>query len=223
MEDLDDHAGAVEHLHPGGSLEVARLTGPELVIDGDELRPLLAVLGDIFADDRHLAGVVVEVVELDLVVALAALVLAALAGLVLARGHGGGHVAAAAGELGQLLELALAEHHGLAEHLAALGHRRGDVVAEGVDEAGELGEVGGVLRVADAGQLNADEDRGGPVGRSFGHRGRQTDAPDRRRQVRRGASGPCQRGWRGGSGGSAVSMSTAWTISSAPTACSIPP
>ena len=38
MEDLDDHAGAIEHLRAGRALEVARLARRDLVIDDHELR-----------------------------------------------------------------------------------------------------------------------------------------------------------------------------------------
>ena len=61
--------------------------------------------------------------------------------------------------VGELLELALAEHGRGGERVAPLRDGRDDVVAERVHEAPELGEVGVVVVVGDAGQLNGDQDR----------------------------------------------------------------
>src|SRR5690606_19694463 len=37
MEDVDDDASAVEHRRAGGALEVTRLAGREIVVDGDQI------------------------------------------------------------------------------------------------------------------------------------------------------------------------------------------
>jgi hypothetical protein len=65
----------------------------------------------------------------------------------------------ATGELGQLLELALAEHGGGRERFAALRDCRGDVEAQRAHQATQLGEISSVLEVGHAGKLHTDEDR----------------------------------------------------------------
>ena len=96
VEDLDDDAGAVEDLHAGGAFEVSRLARREIVVDGDDVD-----LG---------VGVHPVVVDLVLFVLVAARFgLALQARLVLALRRGRPEMTGAAGELGELLQLALAD------------------------------------------------------------------------------------------------------------------
>src|SRR4051794_38593654 len=109
MEDLDDDAGAVEHLASRRALEVARLARREIVIDGDEVH-----LGDglTVAIELGLLRLVLVLLFLGLVVPggldLGGLALDARLVLLL-RGRAA-DVAVASGELAELLQLAFAEH-----------------------------------------------------------------------------------------------------------------
>jgi hypothetical protein len=71
----------------------------------------------------------------------------------------GGDDSLAPREVGELLQLALAEDRRGREPVAALRHGRDDVEAERLHEPSELGQVGAVLDVAHPRELHADEDR----------------------------------------------------------------
>ena len=67
--------------------------------------------------------------------------------------------------------------------LAALRDLGDDVVAEGVDQSHELGEVAGVLDVVDLRQLDGHEDGLGARGGALGHAGRKSGDSWPRRQA----------------------------------------
>ncbi len=163
VEDLDDDAGPIEHLGAGGALQVARLAGRDLVVD-DHHRRRAGGLGA-----GLLGGVLVLVVVRR--VGVVAGGGAAGAGLVLLGRGAGGDGARAAGELRELPELALAEDRGGREGAPLLRDGGDHLVPERVHEAAELGEVGGVIDVADVGELHGHEDGGGAFGGGVRHAG----------------------------------------------------
>jgi hypothetical protein len=137
MENLDDDAGAVEHLDAGGAFEVAYLAGREFVIDDDEFRLACRLR---FGVGRGLGG------------------FEFLAGLGFRRRRHGADDAGAAGEGGEFGQLAAAEQQGRAGALALLRQRADDLIAQGFDQAPEFLEAGFVGGVIDVRRLDADED-----------------------------------------------------------------
>ena len=116
VEDLDDDAGAVEHLRAGGALEVARLARRELVVDDHDGAPCAS--GALCA---RAASRVVVVARREGLVRPRRRLLEARARLGSALGRARGDDPVAAGELRELLELALAEHRGGGERARAAG------------------------------------------------------------------------------------------------------
>ena len=110
VEDVDDDAGAVEHLGAGGALQVAHLAGRDVVVDHHHRGELRVEVRSGAHRGFDLVAVVV-LVELGRGVALR-LGLPSLARLRLPLAGAGGDHAAAAGQLGELLELPLAEDGG---------------------------------------------------------------------------------------------------------------
>ena len=152
VENLHDHARAVQHRRPRGALQVARLARRDLVIDHHQRRR---------AGRRGAGGGGVGVALVPLVVLAVFGGRATGARLVLPGRSGRRDDPGPAREHRQLGQLALADHGGGGERAASLRHRGDHVVAEGVHEATELRDGGGVIRVVDAGELNGDEHGGG--------------------------------------------------------------
>ena len=151
MEDVDDDAGAIEDVDAGGALEVSQLARRDVVIEGDEGHLLLAV-------------------ALFLVVVVLAVLLGRgplEARLVLGLRRRGPHVTRAAGELGQILQLALADDGGRGEVLPRLRHLGHGLETQRGHQALELGQAGRELGVIDVRQLHGHQHRFG----SFGHCG----------------------------------------------------
>ena len=115
MEDLDDDAGAIEHLRAGRTLEVARLARRDLVIDDHELR--LRRRLRIRLDLRGIRLLLVGVLK-------------AFAGLRLLRDRHRSDDAGPAGDRREFLEPPLAEHRPAADPVALLRHRADDLVTE---------------------------------------------------------------------------------------------
>ena len=144
MEDLHDHAGAIEHLRAGRALEVACLARRDLVIDDHELRlrPRFRIRLDLRGIRLLLVGV-----------------LKALAGLRLLRDRHRSDDARPAGDRREFLKPPLAEHRRAVDLVALLRHRADDLVTERLHQTAQLLEARGVRDVVDARELNADEDR----------------------------------------------------------------
>jgi hypothetical protein len=139
VEDLDDHARAIQDRRARRALDVAELARRQLVVDDDDG-------GTRLPGGR---GRRVEVRPLDLV--LVVFVRLLLAGWSL------GDDARAAGPGGQLHQLALAEQRGRAEARALLRHLADDLEAEGLAQALELLQRGRCSASVTPLELHADE------------------------------------------------------------------
>ena len=112
VEYLDDHAGPVEHLRAGGTLEVAGLAWRDLVIDDHELRlPRRLRIGLLRDTGLYAAGVV-----------------KALAGLRLTGRRHRFDDACSACYRREFLKPPLAEHRATSDLVALLRHRADDLV-----------------------------------------------------------------------------------------------
>jgi hypothetical protein len=98
MKDVDDDAGAVEHLRAGGLLEVASLIGRQLMVDHHHRR---AFFQGRFVDDRR---------GLDVLFGFFLFGLPRFLRPRLPVLRARRNLAGAAGQLRELLQLALAEH-----------------------------------------------------------------------------------------------------------------
>ena len=145
VEDLDDDAGAVQHLGAGGALEVADLAGRELMIDDDELglaggaQTWLSRIGLCWVDRRGNAFKPLPRLGL--------------------RGwrHRADHTGAT-GQRRQLRKLAAAQQQPCPGALALLRHCADNLIAQRLHQAPQLLKAGFVRDVVDVGCLDADED-----------------------------------------------------------------
>jgi hypothetical protein len=139
VEDLDDHAGAIEHLRARGALQVPGLARREVVVHGHQRHLRLG----------HLVG---------LVVLRRRALLPASPGLAdLPQRQRGAALAGAAGQLGELGQLALAQHRGRGQVVAGLGHAPRDPVAQGLHQPAKLGEARVELGLAHLRQPDRDQ------------------------------------------------------------------
>src|SRR6266542_3080539 len=155
VEDLDDHARAIQDLRGGGrALDAAELARRQLVVDDDDGGARLPG-----GRGRRL-----ELQRFGLVRLFPFLYV--FLGSFLLTGRTFGDDARAAGPAGQLHQLALAEQRGSAEALALLRHLADDLEAERLAQAFELLQRRPLVGVGDARELHADEHR--PGTRGFG-------------------------------------------------------
>jgi len=135
VEDLDDHARAIQDLRGGGrALDGAELPRRQLMVDDDDVGARLA----------RGRGRRLEVQRFGLVLLFVFL------GRCLLTGRTLGDDAGAAGPGGQLHQLALAEQRGGAEALALLRHLADDLEAERLAQTLELLQRQPLFRVGDA-------------------------------------------------------------------------
>jgi hypothetical protein len=171
VEDLDDHAGPIEHLGAGGALEAAGLARRDLVIDDHERRPRRRV--------RVRLGFGRPRVRLPFVG-----ILEARAGFRLPRGRHRSDDTSPAGDPGEFRKPPLAEHRLAADRVALLRQRADDLVAERLHEAPQLLDARRVRRVVDARELNPDKD--GARHRRFGFHDRGGSTNRRRARGEKG-------------------------------------
>ncbi len=123
------------------------------MVDREEVDLLRRVRELVAASVADIVDVVVAVIVVGV-----GLGLALHARLVVSLRRGGLELARPAGELRQLLELALPDDRRRLEVRARLRDTTDDLVAERGDETRELLEARGELEVIDAGEVDGDED-----------------------------------------------------------------
>ena len=185
-KDLQDHGRPVQHLDPGRLLQVARLRRRDVVVDQHRLdrRRRRHAPGRGRAARRKVVDLAGDFTPLA-VVRVAHDVCGALR-LVCLRGDLRGR---AAGQRGQVGQLATAEQRRRMQRLAPLGHGRHHVHAQRAPQPAQLGQRGGEAPRVDAGKLNRDHGGAKRDGRGVGHRAQYTGSDGAAALVRR----PCSR------------------------------